>query len=164
LTLGAELSSSETPQEPLAWSVDATAHRPGAKYVIALVAVGAFFFGLYRMQSPLAGILGAVIVLGSSIEAFFPVKYRLDDTGASRKVGFAETAMLWEDVKRVEVSERAVRLSPLEKPTRLDAFRGVSLRFSSNREAVLAKISDHVHDYVGNLERRSEPGGGSDLD
>lgn len=158
------MSTPETPTETLTWSVDATAHRPGAKYVIALVAVGAFFFGLYRIQSPLAGILGAVIVLGSSIEAFFPIKYRLDGEGASRKVGFAETLMLWENVKRVEVSERAVRLSPLEKPTRLDAFRGVSLRFASNREAVLAKISDHVHDYVGNLERRPDSGGGSDLD
>jgi hypothetical protein len=57
----------------------------------------------------------------------------------------------------------AILLSPLEKPSRLDAFRGVYLRLASNEGLVSAKIRALVPSHAHFLGTGTDGGGeGSD--
>lgn len=127
--------------EPMEWTVQLPSGSQKNRVIVVIFAVIAAIVGTLLLRSWLAGLFAVLAVFFSTAEIWFPIRYRLDEKGASEKKGLAETQILWENVKRMEHDERGVSLSPLEKPSRLDAFRGVYLRFHGNEEAVLAKIA-----------------------
>ncbi|MCX7800483.1 MAG: hypothetical protein N2109_09100 [Fimbriimonadales bacterium] len=100
--------------------------------VVAAIGVASgYAFGL------VLGILSVFFLLGSTMEFWYPVRYRLDAQGASAKVGISVTAIEWRSVRRAILGEDGVKLSPLEKASRTAVFRGVYIRFNRNREEVL---------------------------
>jgi hypothetical protein len=86
--------------------------------------------------------VGAVAIFASTAEIWLPSKCRLTQLDASTRIGLSQTVIRWENVVRLIDTENGVRLSPLAKSSRLDAFRGVYLRFCGNRDAVLGKIAE----------------------
>ena len=95
--------------------------------------------------------VGAVFV--STAELWLPIKYRLTQEEAIAKCGLSVSAIRWENVRRIIDVEDGIRLSPLEKTSRLEEFRGVYLRFSSNRDEVLAKIAELTEQHGSSLDR-----------
>lgn len=126
---------------PLLWTVDLGKDNP-KRYAVLVAACVAGLIGLNLFNSLLLGVVGfAAIVLGVS-EVFFPLKYRIDEKGISVRCGISVTALEWASVKRIINLQDSLRVSPLEKPSRLDPFRGVLVRFSSNEEIVRGKIQE----------------------
>ncbi|RYG26841.1 hypothetical protein EON82_01760 [bacterium] len=131
--------------ETLAWNVRLADERPGKVSVIFGVALLAFVFGTFGLRQPLLGLLGAMMVLGATADYWLGSRFKLDAIGATAKTGLSMTTMEWHDVQRVLIEGREVRLSPLEKPSRMDAFRGVALiTTEENRERVLEFVCGHV--------------------
>lgn len=151
----------EAPVEglPLVWTVDLGKDNP-KRYAVLVAACIAGLIGLNLFNSLLLGIVGfAAIILGVS-EVFFPLKYRIDEKGISVRCGISTTALEWSGVKRLVDFGDTMRVSPLEKPSRLDPFRGVLVRFSSNEEIVRGKIQELTNRHglpVGHRDDR--PGG-----
>lgn len=132
---------SEAAVEPLEWEVRIGDDQPQKRMLIVATALAVGFVGIVLMHQVIFGVFGALAVLLSTSEMFLPIRYRIDGKGASSKVGMSRTEIAWDQVKRLDDLERAVKLSPLtDRESRLEPFRGVTLRFSGNREAVLAKI------------------------
>ena len=129
------------------WQVHLSKRNPQKVAGIVLAALMAAFGGWLLLRSPLFAILGVIFILGATTDFWMPIRYRLDETGASLKCGVSQTAIEWPKVKVVTESEEGVKLSPLTNPnSRLEAFRGVFLRFENNREEVLAKIRIHMEE------------------
>ncbi|MBS1704976.1 MAG: hypothetical protein JST40_03820 [Armatimonadetes bacterium] len=126
--------------EPLEWTIRVGNEAAGKRVFVLIMALGAGLAGFLLLRSPLAGIAGTVLILASVSEVFLPQRFRLDSQGASAKVGLSMTNIPWQDVKRLWEDEKGVLLSPFAEKHRMNAFRGVYLRFDSNRDAVLAKI------------------------
>lgn len=124
----------------LEWKVSLSAEFSGKRYTILLLGLGLGVFAWFRLGSPLLAILGPVIFFVAIGEVFFPIKYRLDSQGASARCGLSVTQIEWSRVKQIYEQEDGVKLSPFENPHRMNAFRGLYLRFSSNRDEVLATI------------------------
>jgi hypothetical protein len=143
----------------LEWSVSLGAHQAGKRYVVVALAVAVFLIGIIMLGSLPLALIGSGVVLASTLELFMPIWYRLDNHGAQARTGFALTRIEWSEVKRTWEDELGVYLSPLEQPSRLDRFRGVYLRFASNREAVLVKIGDQLGNDVGTVATGSDTGG-----
>lgn len=146
----------------LEWSVSLGAHQTGKRYVVVALMLVVFLIGIFLLGSLVLALVGMGVVLASTLELFVPIRYRLDAKGAQARVAFALTRIEWSDVKRIWEDELGVYLSPLEKPSRLDRFRGVYLRFASNREAVLVKIGDQLGNDVGTVATGSDTRGESD--
>ncbi len=109
--------------------------------MIVATALAVGFVGIVLMHQVIFGIFGALAVLLSTSEMFIPIRYRLDEKGASARVGMSRTEIEWAQIKRLDDLDQAVKLSPLaDRESRLEPFRGVTLRFTGNRDAVLAKI------------------------
>ena len=89
----------------------------------------------------LLGAAGFAIILASTAEYWLGTKYKLDAKGASARTGVSLTSIEWGDVKRVVTDSEGIKLTPLEKEGRMEAFRGVFLRFGrEDRERILNSV------------------------
>lgn len=129
------------------WQVHLSKRNPEKLAAIGLAALVAALGGWLLLQSPLFAVLGVIFILGATTDFWLPVKYRLDDKGASLKCGVSQSAIEWPSVQTVVETTEGVKLSPLRNSnSRLEAFRGVFIRFENNREEVLAKIRSHTEE------------------
>jgi hypothetical protein len=107
---------------------------------VIAVAIVAGVVSAAAFSNPLLFFLGFFVIVGSTADFLLPVVQRIDEEGATRKVALSVTRMRWNEVKRVIVGEEGVKLSPLERSSRLSPFRGVYLRFGGQKDAVLRAI------------------------
>ena len=146
------------PDDSLEWTFRLDPESPKRRIMVVTIALMAGLAGL-MLNGPLLSLIGIVVVVLSAAELFFPVKYRLDGQGARAKCGLSVTALDWADVRRVLPMPDGVRLSPLEKPSRLDEFRGVYLRFSDNEEEVSGKIRSFWHGDASTMDGGTDGAG-----
>jgi len=127
--------------EPLKWEVRLWEANPSRRIAIFCCAGVAGLGGLVLFQSVMFLLIGVLCILGTTTEYWLPLRYKLDETGASVKCGFSETAIEWSKVKRAIVDKNGVKLSPLDSNTATAPFRGVYIRFKENADHVLDAIS-----------------------
>lgn len=142
----------------LEWTVRLSSRQPqrvGAIFGMAALAllVGAVWIG------PIVGILGAAMVLGATAEFWMPTKCTLDEKGGAVRLGFSVSVIEWPNVKRVVIAEDGVKLSPLADTTRSAPFRGVFLRYESNRDEVLSLVRRLAHEHTRYVELGADGGG-----
>lgn len=126
---------------PIVWKVRPAATQPQKLTTLAVFAILAGVMGLVLTRKPVFFVIGALLVLASTADFWLGVTYRVDSRGVSRRVGFSETAMTWEQVRRAEVSDQELYLSPLESSGRRDAFRGVRIPLpDAHRDEVLRRV------------------------
>jgi len=80
----------------------------------------------------------SVIVLGVSILPYFmPTTYILTKEDIYVNSLFAKQRKKWEYFKTFYVDHNGIFLSPFDKPSRLENYRGLYVRFHKNRDEVL---------------------------
>jgi len=111
---------------------------------------------------PLALAVLLLMVGGSLGPAWWPSRFRVDDSGVSARQPFVWRRMPWSEVKRATFvpgrpggwrglgrAPESLFVSPLSRPGRLDAFRGMHLDLPSGagrdalREALRHRLSSH---------------------
>lgn len=104
--------------------------------------VYALAFILWRIFSPqpLALILPLVILTGALSDYVFPISYRLTSRGIHADCGASRLFLAWSDVRRASTGADGVFVSPLRKPSRLDAWRGIRLRFSGGNDETVREL------------------------
>lgn len=122
------------------WEVRLWESDPSKRYAILLVASVAGLLGWLLLRNPISVLFGFLAVILSTAEYWLPQKFKVDESGASRKCGPSLTVMEWENVKHIHADGVGVRLLPVDPESRLSPFRGVYLRFAGNREAVMSRI------------------------
>lgn len=142
--------------ESLSWRIALGETMPDRRRLVTFIAILVGSAGLLLLRSPIMGIVGPLILIGGLAELYFPTTYCLDREGARAKCGLSVTTIAWANVLRVIEDEDGVRLSPFEKPSRTSAFRGVYLRYSGNRDAVLAKIRSLREDNGLDVARKAD--------
>jgi hypothetical protein len=94
----------------------------------------------YFVIGALGALAAATVVLASIADFVFPTTYELTrDRAVCRRV-FGTTEIQWENVKRCYLDDLGVKLSPFGRLSRLEAFRGVYLRFAGNQEQVIEAV------------------------
>lgn len=156
----------ETPgqENSLAWEIHFGRLYPQKRAVCAAACVMAGIIGFLLTSSIVVGGVGFAAIFASTAEMFLPSRYLLNLKGASARLGLSTTEIEWASVKRLLPLPGGIRLSPLEKSSRLEDFRGVLLRFSGNEEAVLAKIAEFWRNNEDGLAGPHDGGGGEGID
>lgn len=124
--------------------------RVPVMFAIAIAGVAGFL-----MVSWWGFFIGVGLVFASTAELWMPIQYKISEHEASARCGLSVSAIRWENVKRLIDTPEGIRLSPLEKSSRMDEFRGVYLRFSGNRDEVLAKIAELTERHGSSLDREA---------
>ena len=128
----------------LAWTVHLARRRPRQAGAVAAFIIGTSLLAAYAFGSPFYGVLAAVLLPASVGDYLFPLTFTLSESGVDARGLIHRRRMTWNQVRRVLRDDLGVKLSPLPRPSRLDAFRGIYLWFEGNAEEVLAAIDHHV--------------------
>jgi len=125
----------------LVWSFNPWRDRPLAAFAAALVTLGlCLVIGTLREPPLLRAILGLVILAALS-PALSPAHCRVDADGVAVQSAFGTARRRWCDLKRVAVRPAGVLVSPFERPSWLDTYRGLLLPVPPGaRDAVLADV------------------------
>jgi hypothetical protein len=132
----------EHEERRLEWRVHLAPSRPyqAAGAMLAAVLAGAAAWVLFR--NPLLALGAAAVVIGAVSEFLFPICYCLSKRGAEVRYGLARFFIAWPQVRKCYLFPDGLKLSPLGTPGRLEAFRGVFLRFTDNEDGVIAYVQE----------------------
>ena len=89
-------------------------------------------------------VLAFLILTGSLSGFYFPVKYRMTDKGITVKTTMQTLEKKWSQYRSFYPDKNGVLLSPFARPTRLENFRGLYIRFWNNREEVVAFVREQL--------------------
>jgi len=124
----------------LEWRVHLARRQPARALVaLVLVLVAAAAAGVI-MGSPVFGLVVGLLLLGAIAEHLFPIYYCVSPEGVSARNLWSVRRMRWSQVRRCLRDDHGIKLSPLARPSRLEAYRGVYLWLDGNEEAVLSLI------------------------
>jgi hypothetical protein len=94
--------------------------------------------------SPLLTVLSVVIMLGSLSPFFLPTYYELDEKKVRVRFFFNTKEKEWTTFRSFYVDKNGVLLSPFERPSRLENFRGFYVRFNQNKEEVVDFVKSRI--------------------
>ena len=138
----------------LTWTVHLARRRPRqARAAVAVILLAGVAAG-YGFQTPLLGVLAVILLTAAVSDYLFPLRYTLGPEGIAVRGLLHRRLMAWPQVRRVVEDDLGVKLSPLARPSRLEAYRGIYLWFGGNADAVMAAIAHHTE---------AEAAGGDDL-
>jgi len=88
--------------------------------------------------------LSLVILLGSLASFFLPTTYELSQDKIRVRFFINKKEMEWNKYRSFYVDKNGVLLSPFEKPSRLENFRGTYIRFEKNKDEVVNFIKSRI--------------------
>lgn len=91
-----------------------------------------------------AGVLAAGLLMAAISDFLCPIRYRMTEEGLEARGLVMRRRMEWSAVKRVVRDELGVKLSPLPRPSRLEAYRGIYCWFAENADEVMDFVSRHT--------------------
>ncbi|HEY3157077.1 MAG TPA: hypothetical protein VGK76_10720 [Candidatus Eisenbacteria bacterium] len=139
-----ERSASAPPADSLEWSVWPAREKPWTAAVLlgSLVVLGVVI--AQGTGDKVLGVAAPVFVLASVGSFIAKTEYRLSpDAIEVRTLGVVRSRP-WAEMRRATVDRNGVFLSPFEKRSWLEAYRGVRLPFGGNRDQVLAFVESRV--------------------
>jgi hypothetical protein len=128
-------------EEAMQWHVHLAAETPGRRAVVVVVIGLASGLAGWLWSSPLPALGVGFALLNAVAEFLFPVHYRLTQDKAEMRCFLTRRVIAWAVVRRVYRLPDGVKLSPLERPGRREAFRGLFLRFAGNGDEVMSWVS-----------------------
>ena len=103
------------------------------------------FSGIYWLfQSVFVTLLSAIFVTGSLYRYWVPFQYDLYEHELVVSAPFYRLTRSWSNFRSFYVDNNGVLLSPFAKPSRLENFRGVYVRFGANRSEVVDFIKNKI--------------------
>lgn len=139
------------PTPILEWSVWPAKEKPLLSLGLTVLLIAIWVAVGYIYREAVWVLLAVILLLGAVAPFFVITRYRLDGEGISMKRYVTTMKKRWEELRSYYPDKNGVLVSPFAKPSRLENFRGVYLRFRGNREKVLAVLEQNIG------QRKKEP-------
>jgi hypothetical protein len=98
----------------------------------------------FGFRSPVLGMLAGALLTASISDYLFPLGFHLSDDGVGARGLLTRRRMSWSQIRGVRRDKLGVKLSPLSRRSRLEAYRGIYVWFEGNADDVMAFIAHHV--------------------
>ncbi len=136
----AQLADRASAEPIMAWQVHLLREQPSKALLIAPVVIASVVLSSVLFRSFVYPAIALVIFLSALSEYLFPIRYEITADGASARTLTGRAFIRWADVKKYYLDDRGVKLSPLSQAGRLEAYRGVYLRFGGNKDEVIETV------------------------
>jgi len=120
--------------------------------IFIVILVGVVYFMTYSIWFAL---LGFLILFGSLASFYFPTSYRLTDDEIIVKTKAQTLKKKWSQYRTYYPDKNGVLLSPFARPSRLENFRGLYIKFWYNKDDVIAFVKKQINKTVAN-EKETE--------
>lgn len=109
--------------------------------LLPVIAVACFHFAFKELIYTII----AIILLGVTLRRYYlPTFYTLTQEVVETKFLLGRKRVEWHHFKNFYVHKIGVFLSPFEKPSYLDPFRGIFLRYYKNRDEVINFVRSRI--------------------
>jgi hypothetical protein len=88
--------------------------------------------------------LGVLILFGSLAGFYFPTRYYFYDDHIIVKTTVQKLRKEWSQYRSYYPDKNGVLLSPFVRPTRLENFRGLYIKFAGNRDQVMEIVKAKI--------------------
>ncbi|MEE2617527.1 MAG: hypothetical protein VX677_02830 [Candidatus Poribacteria bacterium] len=88
--------------------------------------------------------LSTFFLFGSLRQYFFPLRYEVYDDKITVSSFFFKQNRLWNEFRSYYIDQHGVLLSPFSKPSRLESFRGICVRFGLDKSVVQDLVQSKV--------------------
>ena len=137
----------------LEWRVHLMQRDRSRLKLVGVTLLFAFCAVWLMFHNPLPAVVAVALLIGASSEYLFPIRYPLTSEGVHADALTSRLALKWKEAKRLIPDPMGIVISPLSAPSRLDAFRGVLLRFApdgepGDRASVVALIEECKPEWV----------------
>lgn len=140
INIGTRNSTHNTSDAILCWTVHLASDYP-SKTIISLIGIAvACITAYFTIGNMIASLIIGIALIASLADFLFPIRYIITSQSAICLMPFKKAEIRWSDVKRCYLDNMGVKLSPFDRTSRLEAFRGVFLRFSDNKEQVIEVV------------------------
>ena len=136
------MSEQGVPQE--SWTVHPLCDSWKRSALLFLFLTAIFITVYFFWRSVWVTLFSAILLIGSLYRYFVPFRYELYTDGLVVTSLFYRVAKPWSDFHSFYVDRNGVLLSPFAKPSRLENFRGLYVRFGSNRLEVIDFIKRKI--------------------
>ena len=100
---------------------------------------------IYLNTGAVSWALGSMGLLALGVHDFvLPTRYRMTTEAAESRILGMRRTKRWSALRSHYADHNGVLLSPFPKPSRLDTFRGLYIRYSGNSDEVLAFVRDRL--------------------
>mgnify|MGYP006972338587 CR=1 FL=1 len=138
-----EAGSMKSLAEPiLTWKVHLLREQPSKLLLVIPAAALSLVASCVLFQTFTLGLIVLFLIMASLAEYLFPIRYQLDERGASARTLTSLTRIEWRRVKKYYLDDHGIKLSPLSRQTRLEAYRGVYLRFGDRRDEIIRAVKE----------------------
>lgn len=135
--------------EPLRWTAHPAAERPAAAVGLAAILIGIGAAGWSWSGAPVFGIVAALLVSGFMLPFLLPTRYEAGEEGLSIASFGRARVVKWSSVKNLYVHATGVHLSPFDRPSPLDPFRGAFVLYGREKDRVLAALRARLPETKG---------------
>jgi hypothetical protein len=138
--------ASARPEAVIRWRVHLARRHPlrAAAAVLFIVASAAAAYLIW--PHAVAVLAAGVLVFSAVAEFLLPIHYRIAADGIWCRNFISVKRLKWVDVKRCYRDANGVKVSPLPRPSRLEAYRGIYLWLGDDGEAVIAALRQHLQE------------------
>lgn len=131
--------------DKISWKGWLAAEKPYLTLFAVSVLTAVWILSFTFLQSAVVSTLLTFCVFAYVSEFFLPVDYGLDSDSAWKKIGPVMIKKQWTQLRSFYTDKNGVLISPFTKPSRLETFRGIYLRFAdADKEAVLFTIKKQI--------------------
>ena len=88
--------------------------------------------------------LSTFFLFGSLRQYFFPFRYEVYDDQITVSSFFFKQNRLWNEFRSYYIDQHGILLSPFSKPSRLESFRGIYVRFGLDKSVVQDLVQSKV--------------------
>ena len=129
----------------LVWSSHPLAEEPRLRSALLGVVIGAVSVAAAVVfQGSGYGLISLAVLTGSMSRYFLPTRYRVDEGGVRASHLGRSRMRAWEQIRRADHRRDGIFLSPFPRPSRLDSFQGIYLRFHHNQDQIKDFVQAHV--------------------
>lgn len=134
----------DSPIPQLTWKVHPLRENWMQSTLLLLFLLLLFVGICWLFQSVSVALLSSVFVTSSLYRYFVPFRYELYEHQLCVAAPFYRLTKPWTAFRSFYVDKNGILLSPFVKPSRLESFRGVYVRFGANQSQVVHFIKSKI--------------------
>lgn len=128
----------------LQWVSQPAKSRPRVAVVVGVFIVVLVFLSYLLTESPVFAGVAAVILWGSLSQFYLRTTFEFTEKKVRVKYLVNKIEKEWSQYRSFYVDKNGVLLSPFVRPSRLENFRGLYVRFADNRDEVVAIVKTKI--------------------
>ena len=131
----------------ISWNIFPLFEKPVRSIGVLLFLIILSFL-VYEETASLIWVLFSILILIFSLRQYFlPTCYILYDEQIVCRCLCYQRKVRWEQLKNYFIDKNGVLLSPFQKPTRLENFRGLYLIGANQKPEVMALIKEKINQF-----------------